>query len=120
MRPAAKSGEESSVRPSRASDAGDVFGATEGSGAPGNSGWDTANADIVGDMRAHLGRRKLREGADLITSGRGPLGSVVAAVSGVLRSRYLRNVRRSLLLAVSMWSWYVFNTKTYVRPEYED
>ncbi len=72
-------------------------------------------------MRAHLGRRKLLEGADLITSKRrGPLGALVAAVSSVLGSRYVRNVRRSLMLFVAMWSWYVFNTKTYIRPDYEE
>lgn len=84
------------------------------------SAWATHSNSIVEDMRAHLDRRRLRENADLITSRRGLFGSVVATVNAILRSRYLQNVRRSLLLAVSMWSWYVFNTKTYVKPEYED
>jgi hypothetical protein len=107
-------------RPSRVADNGGIFSAAEGDGVPGGSPWTERSTVIVEDMRAHLDRRRLRENADLITSRRGFFGSVVATVSAILRSRYLQNVRRSLLLAVSMWSWYVFNTKTYVKPEYED
>ena len=107
-----------SVRPQRAAE--DVFAGADGE-TVGDSSWSMANGGIVSDMRAHLQRRRQREGADLISAARGgAIGSAVAAVGRLLRSRYLRNVRRSMLLALSMWSWYVFNTKTYVRPEYED
>eukprot|EP00962_Isochrysis_galbana_P015664 scaffold4498_cov119-Isochrysis_galbana.AAC.24 len=121
VRAATTAGEDSgSARPSRVADGGDIFGAAEGNGVAVGSAWATHSNSIVEDMRAHLDRRRLRENADLITSRRGLFGSVVATVNAILRSRYLQNVRRSLLLAVSMWSWYVFNTKTYVKPEYED
>ena len=118
---ASKGGEEAvTVRPARTSD-GDIFGSAPADGKDeGHSKWGAQADAIVEDMRAHLGRRKLRENADLITARRGPLGAVISAIQGILQSRYLRNLRRSALLAIGMWSWYVFNTKTYVRPEYED
>eukprot|EP00316_Scyphosphaera_apsteinii_P025302 CAMPEP_0119301014 /NCGR_PEP_ID=MMETSP1333-20130426/2880_1 /TAXON_ID=418940 /ORGANISM="Scyphosphaera apsteinii, Strain RCC1455" /LENGTH=147 /DNA_ID=CAMNT_0007302979 /DNA_START=32 /DNA_END=475 /DNA_ORIENTATION=+ len=76
--------------------------------------------DILVDMRAHLDRRRLRSDADLIGSNKGVLKRVMCSIGAVLRSRYLRNSRRSVLLLIAAWLWYTTNTKLYTPPEFDD
>jgi hypothetical protein len=85
-----------------------------------SSEWAAATTTIADDMRAHLARARKRMQADLIGSDKGPLTKAFLGVTGFFRSRYFRNVRRSLTVFVSGWLWYVLNTKTYTPPEYDD
>ena len=52
--------------------------------------------------------------ADLIRPG------LIRTVIDFWNSEYFRNVKRSLALFMGAWLWYVLNTKTYIRPEYDD
>ena len=107
-------GDGESSRPSRGG--GGIFDAPEGdSEAPAPSAeWQAATAGIAADMRAHLQRRQKKAEADLI----GP--SLFRRVIDFFGSQYFSNVRRSLALFLGAWLWYVLNTKTYIRPEYDD
>ena len=82
--------------------------------------WEPS-ASFVEEMRAHLARRRQRAEADLIGPAKvGLVRAAVGAVARFFRSDYLRNVSRSLLLVLLLWTWYVVNTKTYLPPVYED
>ena len=94
--------------------------AADGAGeraAPSPGGQTSAIAD---DMRAHLRRREKKAEADLIVQNRGPVARVVFGLGGFLRSKYFKNVRKSMGVFVGMWLWYVLNTKTYMPPEIEE
>ena len=58
--------------------------------------------------------------ADLIKLNRGPILTVIFGLGDFLRSRYFRNVRKSIGVFAGMWLWYVLNTKTYIPPEIEE
>ena len=58
--------------------------------------------------------------ADLIVANRGPIARVVFGLGSALRSRYFKNVRKSLGVFAGMWLWYVLNTKTYIPPDVEE
>ncbi|KAL3915162.1 MAG: hypothetical protein SGPRY_007349, partial [Prymnesium sp.] len=82
--------------------------------------WASRTAAIAADMRAHLARAKKRMQADLIGSNRNIVVKGVVGVINFFKSEYFRNVRRSVLVFSCAWFWYVFNTKTYTPPEYDD
>lgn len=101
------------MRPSRG---GDIFDAPEGEAEAPNP----ATPAIVADMRAHLKRAHRRAEADLIGSNRNIVIRLFSGVVGFFGSEYFRNVRRSVGVFIAAWLWYVFNTKTYTPPEYDD
>mmetsp|Transcript_23319 Transcript_23319/g.59537 ORF Transcript_23319/g.59537 Transcript_23319/m.59537 type:complete len:150 (-) Transcript_23319:110-559(-) len=101
---------------------GSIFDAPDGDdpAAETDPEWASKTAAIAADMRAHLGRARKRMQADLIGSDRNILVKAVLGVVDFFRSAYFRNVRRSLTVCICAWAWYVFNTKTYTPPEYDD
>lgn len=78
------------------------------------------DAGILRDMRAHLRRRQKREEADLIGHNRGPIKGLFYDLYDFVRGSYFANVRKSVGVALAAWLWYVFNTRTYMPPEYDD
>ncbi len=123
-------GDDAGMRsPSRGSafDTTDSENAAEGSGSSAGSGvaeaspeWQAASGRILGSMRRHLEKRRKREEADLIGENRGLIKGTILGVFDFLRSKYFRNVRKSLGFFIAAWLWYVLNTKTYVAPEFDD
>lgn len=83
----------------------------EESGPAPSAEWQAASPGIAADMRAHLKRREKKAEADLIRKNRGPITSVLFGVGDFLRSRYFKNVRKSLGIFMGAWFWYVLNTK---------
>ena len=146
---AAARGSDGSSRPLRAasnvfsspSDGGAQV--ADGGVAEASAEWQAATPGIVADMRAHLERRQKSEEvgwlplqprasqprgdglttlcvcttceqADLI--GKGPIRQFV----DFFRSQYFRNVRQSLGVFLGAWLWYVLNSRTYIRPDYDE
>merc|ERR1712224_977475 len=72
------------------------------------------SADIIADMRAHL-----KAEADKSSKSKGLFGAAANALN-FFHTDYWINVRRSMSMFFLAWFWYVFNTKTYIPPEYED
>ena len=99
----------SMTRPQRGS-SGIFDDASDGVGTP-SAEWRAATQGIVGDMRAHLERRKTNADADVIRSNRGPIMQAILGFHDFLKSKALGNVFRSLGLFLGAWLWYVFNTQ---------
>ncbi|KAL1514596.1 hypothetical protein AB1Y20_003690 [Prymnesium parvum] len=101
---------------------GSIFDVPEGDEAveEADAEWAAEASAIAAEMRAHIARAKKRMQADLIGSDRNLIVQGVVGVVNFFRSKYFRNVRRSLLTFACAWLWYVLNTKTYTPPEYDD
>ena len=80
---------------------------------PASAEWQAATPGIVDEMRATI-NKPAQAGAAI-----GLLG-MLRRIASFFTSKYFRNVRQSAGVFLGAWLWYVLNSKTYIRPEYDE